>query len=218
MAAQTEPRRGERQHAPELAAAENADGGAGLEQAISLWVSWPRPWSAARARRRAASAILASDSASTAAASSAALIAPGLPIASVPTGTPGGICMIEKSESLPSSASVFIGTPSTGKRRHRGGHAGQMGCAAGAGDHHLEAVLARVAGEVVEAVGRAVRGDDQRFMADLEVFQRFGGMLHDRPVGLAAHDDRDRFYGYYSLPRLSPAGSGERKRWIIGWR
>jgi hypothetical protein len=42
------------------------------------------------------------------------LIAPGLPIASVPTGMPPGICMIESSESLPSSAWVFIGTPNTG--------------------------------------------------------------------------------------------------------
>ncbi len=48
------------------------------------------------------------------AASNAALIAPGLPIASVPTGIPPGICRIDSSESLPSSAWVFIGTPSTG--------------------------------------------------------------------------------------------------------
>ena len=59
-------------------------------------------------------AMPASDSARTAAASNAALIAPGLPIASVPTGMPPGICMIDSSESLPSSACVRIGTPNTG--------------------------------------------------------------------------------------------------------
>src|SRR4029450_7116509 len=60
-------------------------------------------------------AVLASDSASTAAASSAALIAPALPMARVPTGMPPGICMIDRSESLPSKAWVFIGTPKTGR-------------------------------------------------------------------------------------------------------
>src|SRR4029077_17949965 len=83
---------------------------------------WPRTSSAARARppavsrslrltpqgRRAPGAWLwsrfACDSASTAAARSAASVAPGLPIASVPTGMPAGICMIDSSESLPSRA------------------------------------------------------------------------------------------------------------------
>src|SRR5262245_60088969 len=60
-------------------------------------------------------AVLMSDSASTAAASSAALIAPALPMARVPTGMPPGICMIDRSESLPSKAWVFIGTPKTGR-------------------------------------------------------------------------------------------------------
>src|SRR5262249_52281536 len=59
-------------------------------------------------------AIFVSDSASTAAARSAALVAPALPIASVPTGTPPGICMIDNSESLPFRVWVFIGTPNTG--------------------------------------------------------------------------------------------------------
>src|SRR5262245_18055718 len=59
-------------------------------------------------------AIFVSDSASTAAARSAALVAPALPIARVPTGTPPGICMIDNSESLPFRVRVFIGTPNTG--------------------------------------------------------------------------------------------------------
>src|SRR6185312_1309628 len=113
VTAQAEPRGGERQHASELAAAENADGRAGFEQVQSL--GFLETALVCRARQASSRlAILASDSASTAAASRAALIAPGLPMASVPTGTPPGICMIESSESLPSSACVFIGTPNTG--------------------------------------------------------------------------------------------------------
>ena len=38
-----------------------------------------------------------------------------LPIATVATGTPVGICMIERSESNPLSAFDSIGTPTTGK-------------------------------------------------------------------------------------------------------
>ena len=49
-----------------------------------------------------------------AAASSAAFTAPALPIASVPTGTPAGICTMESSESTPFSAADSTGTPSTG--------------------------------------------------------------------------------------------------------
>ena len=47
-------------------------------------------------------------------ASSPALVAPALPIASVPTGTPPGICTIDSSESRPCSAALCTGTPSTG--------------------------------------------------------------------------------------------------------
>ncbi len=49
------------------------------------------------------------------AASNPALTAPGSPIASVPTGTPAGICTIEWSKSWPCNAVVEIGTPSTGR-------------------------------------------------------------------------------------------------------
>jgi len=47
-------------------------------------------------------------------AKSAAFTAPGSPIASVPTGTPLGICTIESSESRPLSVVAGTGTPRTG--------------------------------------------------------------------------------------------------------
>ena len=100
-AAQAEPRRRHCQHPAQLAAAENADGVAGLQLHL-IWCrhanSSGRSLTASvcclrHAASRPASA--GSLSASTLAASSAALIAPGLPIASVPTGIPAGICTIE---------------------------------------------------------------------------------------------------------------------------
>ena len=53
---------------------------------------------------------------SMAAASRAALMAPGLPMASVPTGTPAGICTMDSSESMPCKDFDSIGTPRTGKQ------------------------------------------------------------------------------------------------------
>jgi hypothetical protein len=50
-----------------------------------------------------------------AAASRAALTAPALPIASVPTGMPAGICTIDSRLSWPERALDSTGTPSTGR-------------------------------------------------------------------------------------------------------
>src|SRR5579871_5235795 len=103
MALEAELGRRHRQHAAELAATQNPDGRirsdrlrderghglsspAGTSATASVWVL-------RHASRRSASA--ASLSASTLAASNAALMAPARPIASVPTGMPGGICAIE---------------------------------------------------------------------------------------------------------------------------
>ena len=74
-----------------------------------------------------------------AAASSAALIAPARPIASVPTGTPAGICTIESSESTPLSAADSTGTPSTGRSVFAAVIPGRCAAPPGAGDDHLEA-------------------------------------------------------------------------------
>src|SRR5207302_9163260 len=49
------------------------------------------------------------------AARRAALTAPDLPMASVPTGTPPGICAMERSESRPLRAFDSTGTPRTGR-------------------------------------------------------------------------------------------------------
>src|SRR5262249_35634864 len=123
----SQPGRRHRRHAAELAAAQHADGGSRrqrdqlsgtflgshLAAASSTGASaTPSVWRARQASGALAS--LASDSARMDAASSAALMAPALPIASVPTGTPPGICTIDSRESMPFSAWLSTGTPSTG--------------------------------------------------------------------------------------------------------
>src|SRR5690606_13754449 len=118
VAAIAEARRGERGHASELAAAEDADHGAGREphpasSGGSLGVSGTAAVCAAR-QASSARATAGSCSARIEAASRAALIAPARPIASVPTGTPPGICTIDSRLSRPCSARLSTGTPSTG--------------------------------------------------------------------------------------------------------
>ena len=62
------------------------------------------------------------------------MIAPALPIASVPTGTPAGIWTIDSRLSMPFSAWLSIGTPSTGSEVIDAVMPGQVRGAAGAGD------------------------------------------------------------------------------------
>src|SRR5581483_7877193 len=100
----------ERKHAAELAAADHADGlnvrsahsGVLAAAASCIFATY------FASRRPTAS----SPSATIRAAKSAALTAP--PMAIVATGTPGGICAIESSESMPCSAFDCTGTPITG--------------------------------------------------------------------------------------------------------
>src|SRR5262249_20706817 len=120
VAPQSEPRRCERQHVPELPPAQDADRAVGPERpgcghAAGSWVgrsATASVWRWRQASSRAAKASSARDK--TPAASRAALMAPARPIASVPTGTPGGICTMEKSESTPAGAFNSTGTPNTG--------------------------------------------------------------------------------------------------------
>ena len=111
VASVAELRRGDAQHPAELAAADDPD--RRTWRTIIRALRPPRR-SAARASARSRPASASSLVASIAAASSAALIAPALPIASVPTGTPAGIWTIESRLSMPFSAWLSTGTPSTG--------------------------------------------------------------------------------------------------------
>src|SRR5690606_13278804 len=107
---------GDCQHAPALASADAADRRPGRQrrhQPPSAGRSGTASvWRARQASSRAARS--GSESASTEAASNAALMAPALPMASVPTGTPAGICTMESNESWPDNAFDSTGTPNTG--------------------------------------------------------------------------------------------------------
>src|SRR5690625_86838 len=105
--AQRDTRQG--QHAGQLAAAENAR----LHDVRgSLAASTASVWSCRQ--RRTLARISGRVRATMLAASKAALMAPALPVASVPTGTPPGIWAMESRESIPLSARDCMGTPSTG--------------------------------------------------------------------------------------------------------
>src|SRR4029077_5694991 len=129
MDLEAEPGRGEGQHAAQLAAAKNPDGGPGWKRAgkdgrsahglrffgflppgvlapdrvcLTRQASSRRPsFGSSRARR--------------AAAKSPAFFAPASPMAKVATGMPPGIWAMESRLSSPLSARVSTGTPSTGK-------------------------------------------------------------------------------------------------------
>src|SRR5882762_6466519 len=118
----------ERKHVSELTAAEDTDGHARFPFfALTGWLAIPSARDAipgsgfARTRSvcalrnfRYASRTSGCFAPRMAAASRAALIAPALPMASVPTGMPPGIWAMESSESSPLSALDSTGTPSTG--------------------------------------------------------------------------------------------------------
>jgi hypothetical protein len=63
--------------------------------------------------------------------------------------------------------------------------------AAGARDDDLEAGRLGTLGKGEQPVRGAMSGNDAFFACDPQRSQRFGGMAHGVPVGLASHDDSD---------------------------
>ena len=145
-----------------------------------------------RDTHRAACRAARSFKAMIAAASRPALVAPALPMASVPTGMPAGIWTMESRLSCPLSACGFDRHAEHGQGGHRRHHARQVGGPAGAGHDHLEAAVAGALGIVHQALGRAVRGDDPHLVRNVQMFKHINGMAHGLPVRLAAHDDPDQ--------------------------
>ena len=129
-----------------------------------------------------------------AAASSAALIAPGLPIARVPTGNAAGICTIENKESCPPSAVVSMGTPSTGSAVIAAVMPGRWAAPPAPAMTTLKPARLGALGESDESVWRPVRGDDQGRKADLELVEKGGGVPHRLPIRFAAHDNGDGLF------------------------
>ncbi len=120
--------------------------------------------------------------------------APDLPMATVATGMPRGICTIDSSESMPDSDARLHGHADDRQACLGGRHAGQMGGAAGPGDQDLEAALDSGAGVLEQQIGSAVSRYDPRLERDAELGQRLGGVRHRRPVRLGPHDDADQWF------------------------
>ena len=134
---------------------------------------------------------LASPSASSDAANSPAFLAPASPMAKVATGTPPGICTIDKQAVEALQRLGLHRHAQHRQRRQRRGHARQMRGAAGAGDDRLQAALLGAARVFVEPLRRAVGGDDSRLVGYAEFVEHSGGHAQRRPIGFAAHDDAD---------------------------
>ena len=71
------------------------------------------------------------------------------------------------------------------------GHAGKMGGAAGSGDDDMDAAFFSGGSVFKQLVGRAVGGDNARFMWNTEGLEGLRGEFHGVPVGTGTHDDAD---------------------------
>ena len=111
-------------------------------------------------------------------------------MATVATGTPGGICTMDSSESSPSKDLPKIGTPMTGKVVNAAVTPGR--CAAPPAPQMITFSPRDRAGNVFfQAMRIAMRGNDFGFAGDAEFLQRIGGGFHGGPVGIAAHQNTD---------------------------
>src|SRR5712664_3089398 len=75
-----------------------------------------------------------------------------------------------------------------------------MGGAACTGDDDFDAAFFGVRSVLEKQVGRAMCGDDARFVGNTELAERFGGVLHGVPIRAGAHDDGDEGVSDMSLP------------------
>src|SRR5260370_42566228 len=67
------------------------------------------------------------------------------------------------------------------------------------GGDDFDAAFFSVGSVLEKQVGRAMRGDNARFMGNTELAERFGGVLHGVPIRAGAHDDGDEGVGEHSL-------------------
>ena len=153
---EAEARGGLGQHAAQLAAAEDAEGRAGRKRKLGHGSLSPRPSrrrlrSGSRRRRSGVRPGRRRTGPGSARPAGRRSWPPASPMARVPTGMPPGIWTMDSRLSMPFSALDSTGTPSTGRSVMRGGHAGQVGGAAGPGDDDLEAGRLGARGEVVQA-------------------------------------------------------------------
>ena len=78
----------------------------------------------------------------------------------------------------------------------------QVGGAAGAGNHHAHAALCRAAREVGDIFRRTVRTHHVHFIRDIQFLQRRRRLLHNRQIGIAAHQDSNQGGGHLLAPKI----------------
>ena len=122
-------------------------------------------------------------------ARSPALRAP--PIDTVATGTPAGICTIDRSESRPSSRAQRHRHADHRQRRRRRDHARQVRRTARTSDDDLDPPARRGLCVLEHANRCAMRRHHAHLERDVELGECKRGVLHHRPVAVTAHDDAD---------------------------
>ena len=109
-------------------------------------------------------------------------------MAIVATGTPPGICTIDKRESIPLRARLLIGTPTTGTIVCPATIPGR--CAAPPAPAITDLKPSRLCrlGVLHHQVGGSVSRHHPRLMGDREVGEHSRRATHCLPIGVAAHD------------------------------
>ena len=105
-----------------------------------------------------------------------------------------------------------MGTPSTGSGVSDAVMPGRCAAPPAPAMITLSPRASRRLGVLVEALGRAVRGDDPRLVGDLQLVEDLGRFLERRPVRLASHDDADDGFPGAHFGGVRP----KRKRGITG--
>ena len=91
-----------------------------------------------------------------------------------------------------------------GQGREARDHSGKMRCAARAGDDDAQSALVRRAGVTRHVHRCAVRGDNAGFVRNAEFFADLGGGLERGPIGIAAHDDANKWFRGICFQAASP--------------
>src|SRR6478752_5770613 len=132
----------------------------------------------------------------------AALVAPGFPMASVPTGTPAGICTIDSRASTPLNRRGNRNAEH-GDERLRCNHPGQVCRSARGGDDHEQPALFRRRCVLEHPVRRAVRRYHPSLERDCELLEHGTRRREMLIVALAAHDHADEWPWHRQRSRAS---------------
>ena len=116
-------------------------------------------------------------------------------MATVATGTPGGICTMESSESSPSVDFAQNRHADDRQGRERRRDARQVRRTARTADDDFQTALNGTGNILFKSAWIAVGGNHFGLAGDAEFRQCISSGLHDGPVGVAAHQNSDERFG-----------------------